>query len=64
MKKKHRNITVEGVQYAWSIGGNDYDIGSTKVNIWRDKKIIISASLFDEEITPKQIADIIKARII
>jgi len=37
MKKKHRDITVKGVKYAWTIKD---DCEYSNVKIWQNKKVI------------------------
>jgi len=60
MKKKHRDITVDDVQYAWTIygGGKEHD-----VTIWKDKKEWFTSTLRLGSVTPKDIADLIKSRL-
>ena len=59
MKKKYRDITVDGVKYAWSC--NSY-----YVTIWKDKKIILhhNADILlkkgEADVTPKYVAELIK----
>lgn len=61
MKKKYRNITVDGVEYAWKIYLDD---GCKFIRIWEDKKIIhdgfVSDYTEEETITPIIIKNIIK----
>ena len=60
MKKKYRNITVEGKKYAWMIKAN-YD-GVRNLIIW-ENKIKVNDSIIPgkiKEITPKIVSDIIK----
>lgn len=60
MKKKHRNITVGGVQYAWTIygGGKEHDI-----TIWKDKKELFTTTVRVGEITPSLIRELIEDRL-
>lgn len=60
MKKKHRDITVDGVKYAWTIygGGKEHD-----VTIWKDKKELFTETFRLGSVTPKDIADLIKERV-
>ena len=60
MKKKHRDITVDGVKYAWTLygGGKEHD-----VTIWKDKKEWFTSTLRLQHVTPKDVADLIKARL-
>ena len=61
MKKKHRNITVEGMKFAWSIKNDVDGDGGNRLTIFHKKKL-----LFDElygghiDITPKLVSDVIK----
>jgi hypothetical protein len=54
MKKKHRDITVNEVQYGWLIRYVD------TVVIYKDKKIIYEEKCNEYPITPKVIENIIK----
>ena len=59
MKKKHRDITVDGVQYAWTL--NSY--GKEKyVKIWKDKKVILNQTFRQESVTPKDIEELIREK--
>lgn len=63
MKKKYRNITVDGVVYAWKADYDKWaDFNVCSVRIWKDKKVIIYKDIPNEfsTITPKVISDIIK----
>lgn len=62
MKKKHREITVNGISYAWSVRAVDHEDGSSLVILWKDKKEIGKVSLKEEDITPSQIEKIIKEK--
>jgi hypothetical protein len=53
MKKKHRDITVDGVKYGWTV---TYDT----LSIWKDKKIILTEDVTHCTVTPGVVADIIK----
>ena len=48
MKKKHRDITVDGVKYAWIARSNGY------ITIWKDKKIFYEDCSYNDymSITP------------
>ena len=58
MKKKHRNITVEGNDYAWTTqGAGKYE----KLKIWENKKVVFETLITRHHIiTPKVVADIIR----
>jgi len=58
MKKKHREITVNGVEYAWTLKeGDEYN----KINIWRDKKVIHEELLAAyQEVGPRIIKEMIE----
>jgi hypothetical protein len=60
MKKKHRDITVNDVQYAWTLKSE----GKEKyVTIWQDKKQLFTKMFRVESVTPKDVADTIKAHL-
>ena len=64
MKKKHRDITVGGIKYAWTIHNNCDGDGGNCVKIWKDKKILIDELIRgDIDITPKFISEIIKVYV-
>ena len=54
MEKKYRDITVDGVKYAWA-----YHLDC--IRIWKDKKFVHD-ELTDghQTVTPKVVAEIIK----
>ena len=56
MKKKHRDIVVDGVQYGWTMDG------CYRVKIWKDKKVIAKYEIeyHHDAVTPKMIAALIK----
>jgi hypothetical protein len=54
MKKKHRDIVVDGVKYAW------YVDRCCNFTIWKDCKKIYSIGLDEITITPQIVADKIK----
>lgn len=57
MKKKHRDITVDGVQYAWTLTS----YGKEKyVKVWKDKKVTINKTFRKESVTPKDIEELIR----
>ena len=56
MKKKHRDITVDNVKYAWMFKGYPKD---GHLTIWKDKKVIYSKDV-RQVITPRDVATIIK----
>jgi len=59
MKKKHRDITVEGVKYAWTVNSDNHYYHNVK--IWLDKKVIYEVKVDDDVITPKMVKDIINS---
>lgn len=64
MKRKHRKIIVDNVEYAWTIGGYDEDHNTTFVNVWLNKKVIKSVGLKDtSSITPKIVEGIIRNNV-
>jgi hypothetical protein len=40
MKKKFREIKVNGIVYGWKINDNRYEDGGMWLKIWHDKKVI------------------------
>ena len=52
MKKKYRDITVEGVEYAWKATKDKY-------TIWRDKKVVKEGTYAADVILPMNIRGII-----
>lgn len=57
MKKKHRDITVDGVKYAWTL--NSY--GKEKiVNVWYNKKELFVKTFRQPSVTPQDVADAIR----
>jgi len=55
MKKKHRDITVDGKQYGWTVNYGQH------LKIWEDKKIIAEYDIPNfHDITPKIVAELIK----
>ena len=62
MKKKNRNIVVDDIEYAWSISSGNCDgDGASKVNIWKNKKLIHTVVLRQCEVTPSNIEEIIRS---
>lgn len=57
MKKKHRDIVVDGVQYAWTLygRGKEHDI-----TVWKDKKRFFTTTVRVTEITPSLIKELIQ----
>jgi uroporphyrinogen-III decarboxylase len=54
MKKKYRDITVDGVKYAWMVSNGD------TLTIWKDKKVIGNIDVTHCTVTPKIVAEAIK----
>ena len=56
MKKKHRDIVVDGIQYGWMVDGCNH------VRIWKDKKVIAEYDIEyqHDSVTPGMIAGLIK----
>lgn len=54
MKKKYRDITVDGVQYAWM---TSYSV----LTIWKDKKVVKTVDVTHITVTPAIVADAIKS---
>lgn len=61
MKKKYREITVDGTKYAWMMGRENCDgDGGVVFIIWKDKKIIHEELTHNVSMTPGKVAEIIK----
>ncbi len=46
MKKKHRDIVVNGLLYAWSYQPNDdKQDGGGELKIWKNKKVIFKSEI-------------------
>lgn len=58
MKKKHRDITVDGKQYGWRVKRNSRV--ENEVTIWKDKKVIFNQVMRSDDIRPANIAEKIK----
>jgi len=62
MKKKYRDITVNGVKYAWSYNdrsGYGHTVKSF-VTIWKNKKMIMQNDIEHHKVTPKIVSDMIE----
>lgn len=54
MKKKYRNITVDGKQYAWMVRDGE-------LIIWYNKVILSSSDVSEiDSLTPKYVSEMIK----
>jgi len=53
MKKKYRNITVNGEEYAWMVKWDT-------LTIWKDKKVVKRENVEHCVVTPQIVADCIK----
>jgi hypothetical protein len=61
MKKKYRDIVVDGEKYAWSVEPN-CDDGGCIIKIWKNKKILHRLWYQkNDSITPKTIETLIKS---
>ena len=58
MKKKHRDITVNGIKYGWIGGCGWLTIYKDKKPIWSNTKMIVESS-----ITPAYVRNIIETEI-
>lgn len=63
MKKKHRDIIVNGSPYAWTYQPNcDKQEGGGVLKIWKNKKVIYKSEVdCDVSVTPSYIAELITA---
>lgn len=61
MKKKHRDIVVDNILYAWTYAPNpDKQEGGGELKIWMDKKVIYKKDIDPGvSITPKLVAELI-----
>ena len=58
MKKKYRDITVDGKKYAWMVKPNDDTI---ELIIWFNKVIISESDVSAvDPVTPRYVAELIK----
>lgn len=58
MKKKFREITVDGVDYAWKVNVTD---DGKYIKIWKDKKVIYEEMVNSEiDITPQTIKELVQ----
>ena len=54
MKKKHRDIVVDGLKYGWTVDGSQH------VKIWYDKKVIAEYDVpYVYDVTPSIVAGLI-----
>lgn len=60
MKRKHRNINVDGVEYGWTVGEDRYDYMEKWFSIYKDGKFVKSIISKESAITPKMVAEAIK----
>ena len=61
MKKKHRNLIVDGIEYGWVVGEDRWDYMEKWFTIYKNKKKIKCITIKDKnDITPKMVADAIK----
>jgi len=63
MKKKHRDIIVNGLPYAWSYqpNGDKYE-GGGELKIWKNKKVIYKSEVeCDVSVTPSYVSELITA---
>lgn len=61
MRKRHRDIVVNGTKYAWTINNGGDGDGGNDLKIWLNKKVIYEDIIGGHiEITPKMISEIIK----
>ena len=63
MKKKHRDIVVNGLPYAWSYQPNDdKQEGGGELKIWKNKKVIYKSEVeCDVSVVPSYVAELITA---
>jgi len=58
MKKKFRDIVVDGEKYAWQAKA-DPDFGAV-LKIWHNKKVILNKKIVGELMIPSYVAEVIK----
>ena len=61
MKKKHRDIIVNGLPYTWSYQPNDKQEGGGVLKIWKNKKVIYKSEVECDIVTPSYVAELITA---
>ena len=54
-KKKFRDITVDGVLYAWAVKA--YHMEGTELIVWKDKKVLFKDHDIDDVVTPSVVAE-------
>lgn len=63
MKKKFREIEVDGEEYAWRVASHvdDANLPYNKLTVWEDKKILFTKDYKDgEAVTPKTVSNEIR----
>ncbi len=60
MKKKYREITVDGQVYAWRTHHGDYDYDGNFLTIWQNGQKTYAEFTKVHPITPKYVAEVIK----
>ena len=60
MKKKHRDITVDGVQYGWTLSKWGKEIS---IKIWKDKKPLFTKTFRQSTVTPKDVEEAIRENL-
>ena len=61
MKKKYRDITIDGVEYAWMVSRTSSKEKTVKV--WLNKKVFINTTLRVTTVTPKDVAELIREQV-
>jgi hypothetical protein len=60
MKKKHRKITVDDVEYGWVLNKQDDENGEWGLSIYNNNKFWKSLWTKEHPITPKFVAEMIE----
>jgi len=57
MKKKYRNIKVNGQSYGWTVNNHGKE---QTVSVWQDKQVIFATTVRTSGVTPSLVADLIR----
>ena len=63
MKKKHRNIIVDGFEYGWVVGEDRFDYMEKWFTVYKNKKPLKCFKVDCNEIKPKMVEDAIKNKL-
>jgi len=60
MKKRHRDITVDGVKYGWTLNSHGKE---RYIKVWKDKKPILTKTFRQQSVTPKDVEELIRENL-